>query len=181
MYQEINVEYLSSSLISAWGSHKEACKYKAEFVKNYTFCQRMQALGLRGEKASKGGIFLCVWLQSNQASPAPTGKFTLIKLVLPITFPSPVTQRWALNNPPCSADATRAHIQKMCLFFPSKSLLRSKLDETWCWRWALPDAGEVAGSAQHMEQLSTGIFRGPDLSFLSSVINTFHLPVNKIR
>lgn len=142
MYQEINVEYQSSSLISAWGSHKEACKYKAEFVKNYTFCQRMQALGLRGEKASKGGIFLCVWSQSNQASPAPTGKFTLIKLVLPITFLSPVTQRWALNNPPCSADAAWAHIQKMCLFLPKQVLAQVQvrqnlvlaLGSAQCWR-----------------------------------------------
>lgn len=101
-------------------SHKEACKYKAEFVTNYTFCQWTQARGLKGQKASKGGIFRCVWLQSNQAGPAPTGKFTWIKAVLHLS-PS-----WGLQLSVRAQQVLPGCTSRRCVhFFPNELLLSS--------------------------------------------------------
>lgn len=177
MYQEINVEYRVVPL----SLHKEATRKlvntKLNLWKTIPSVSTCKPCASREKKHPKEE-FLCVcWLQSNQASPAATGKFSLIKVVLYITFLSQwhSAEHWTTPHAP---QTLLGHASRRCVyFFPSSSLLRSKLDRMWCWHWALLNACEAAGSAQHMEQLSTGIFGGPDFFFryLQSLIDfIFH-------
>lgn len=98
MYQEINAEYLAVPL----SLHEEATRKLVntrlnlwKTIPSVSECKPSAS----GEKKHPKEEFFCVWLQSNQASPAPSGKLTWIKVVLHVPFPRAVTRPRALSRP----------------------------------------------------------------------------------